>query len=111
MTRSNIPTNYAALREYAQKIAELHYWTACHESADIAFYQAKPYAHTQAILKSAIRAAWPQLGESGTERIYDMWVENGESLAYCVEYHERNLRDEADVNDQYMLEDIKNENL
>lgn len=77
------------LVEFAEKVAEFHYSVAWHPNQTVSLCETlggKIYGHSQNLLKAAIKAAYP---ESDEEYIYELWVDCGESIAYCVEYANR----------------------
>ena len=69
------------LREVAESLAKVAYQVACHNDNEVSHYQSGVYKSTHEMLKQAIRAAYPYLD---TERIYDTWIDCGESIADCA---------------------------
>lgn len=86
-----------ALRDYAEKVRELHYWCASHENSTISFYTHLPYRTTQTALKQAIARGWPTLTPDEVGRVYDIWSDCNEDIAYCVE---RFVSDKLDIWDE-----------
>lgn len=69
------------LKQIAENLATLAYRVACDEDNEVSHYRSSVYMATHSMLKQAIRAAYPH---RDTERIYDIWIECTESIAYCA---------------------------
>lgn len=88
--RELIVTNFdqadiQALRDYAEKVRELHYWVATHEKGSISNYMSVPYMSTKKALRGAIAAGWFALAPSDIDDVMDTWNDCNESIAYCVD--------------------------
>lgn len=66
-------------RRLVEKVAKLHHSVASSEYRTICAGDSEVYLTTQAMLKAAIRTAYP---DRDSEAIYGFWIENGESVAY-----------------------------
>lgn len=95
------------LREFAEKVAELHKWCAGHPNPTISFYRDMPYHTTRELLKDAIKEGWDDcpikdgLEKADVDDIYDIWVNSGENLEYSANAWYQAKRREAHEVDIY----------
>ena len=70
-------------KEFVEIVRLQHFAVATSENVDIAASWGTIYKHSQRLFKAAIQLAYPNLD---TERIYDLWIDNNESVAYCANW-------------------------
>jgi len=78
-------------RAYAEKVLEWYLITGSHDSLDIS--ASDMYNHMKDALKCAIGIAYPELSETDIKEVYELCVDNGESLEYCVDYYKNQIQD------------------
>jgi hypothetical protein len=76
--------------DFAEVMREVHLVIAISENSDLSGGNA--YKVTKACFLAAIAISYP---ESDAERIYDLWVDNGETVAHCVEADKKHKLDNA----------------
>jgi hypothetical protein len=69
----------------AQRAADVHWSNAFSQDDSVARYDSPVYQASQRMLLAAIRAAY-NLSALKAQRVYDVWADCGESVAWCVEY-------------------------
>lgn len=69
------------IQAIAEKALEMHKAVAYSSITDIAWYKSEPYKASKALLFALIGLSWPN---EDKEEIYDIWLDCGENLAYCV---------------------------
>jgi hypothetical protein len=89
----NIPVMQDEL-DFAEAMRQIHASVAFSENNAIAMYDSVVYRTTKAALFVAIGAAYP---EADIKRVYDIWVDCNESIAYCVVTYFNAKRDETDM--------------
>lgn len=77
--------DYAAMAEQA---FTLYYGIACSEDREISFYESKVYRGAYDMLRGLVELAYPQLE---AERVIDVAIDCGESIAYCAAVVEDSL--------------------
>lgn len=99
---SKTDTRYVTRREAAEAMrpfiaaeaaAQEHFTNATSVNPRIAAYDSPVYVASQTALKNAIKATYPDMD---AERVYDVWVDCGESIYYCVEHLRKEARELAE---------------
>jgi len=85
------PDFEAQHRAYAQQVHDWYWITGSHNSLDIS--ASDMYNHMKDALKCAIGIAYPELSETDIKEVYELCVDNGESLEYCVDYYKNQIQD------------------
>jgi hypothetical protein len=74
-------------QELAESVREYHFAIATTDVDGISGGQGAPYRNSQALFLAAIKVAYPELS---TDSVYQCWLDNFESVAYCAEYVRNN---------------------
>lgn len=90
-------------RDYADIVLETHRSIAFNENRAISASDTMTYKLSRMTLFAAIGIAYP---ETDIKSVYDIWVDCGENLAYCVEAYKNRNRGEADNTYVTVMEDM-----
>jgi len=69
--------------EVVEALARASYATACADEAGLSSGWGVPYMAARMALKAAIVHTWPGIDVG---RVIDVWIDCGETIAYCVNY-------------------------
>jgi hypothetical protein len=72
-----------SLQEFTEMVANFHKRVANSDNQEISVYSSAIYRTSRSLLFHAIEAAYPN---TDSYDIYTVWVDSGESIAYCVKY-------------------------
>jgi hypothetical protein len=81
-----------AIRDYAEKVREMHFWVATRDNAAVCASGSEPYETSRNTLIAAIRMGWGEsakLDDSDIWQVYHNWADCNETLAYCVNWYIR----------------------
>lgn len=87
-------TRIPSTAEVVQKIADTHFAIATSEDLVIAGANGDIYKNSQRLLLAAIRDVYG-LSRLKAWRVYDVWIDCYESVAYCVGYVTENRESSA----------------
>lgn len=79
--------------DFAELMREVLFAVVTSENTDICVGDSKTYITAQSALLAAIAAAYPNVD---TRRVYDVWLDCNESIAYCVRVIMRDITDNAE---------------
>ncbi len=77
-------------KELVEILARASYAVACMEDRSYSQYDSVVYQAARLALRAAIVQTYPGMD---VEKIIDMWIDCGESIAYCVDYINRQARE------------------
>lgn len=72
-----------ALIKATQRVADLFWGMASDESGSVSWYRSTFYAGAKDLLIKSIEATYPGVD---VDKVFDILIESGESVAYSVEY-------------------------
>ena len=75
-------------KELVELLAIVHLGIATNEDGRISSGSAAPYRHSERALKAMLLLAYPELSE---DRIYEIWLDCNESIAYCAKKVEKEV--------------------
>lgn len=92
MIQMTTPTEAAA--KIAQAAWNTHYMIACSDDADICSWNTPTYIASQRLLLATLRQVYG-LTKLKAQRVYDVLIDSGESVAYSVAYVKANRHSTA----------------
>ena len=81
-----------AIRDYAEKVREMHFWVATRDNAAVCASGSEPYEMSRNTLIRAIELGWGKsdnLNNDDVWEVYHIWADCSESIAYCVNWYVR----------------------
>lgn len=91
------------LKDIAEIAEQIHWNAATSDNPDIAGYWATTYQITRSFLFVAIGTSYPDVN---VQRVYDIWVECGESISHCVSVYKQYIRESCAVSVEFAFQDI-----